>query len=267
MSPGVAAGDAEDTRCDIYAFGALLYEMLTGDPPYAGRTLQDIRRQILAGPPKPIQERNPEADAGLRAVAEGAMARELRDRYADMGDVLADLQRIKQDKAPVGPRGLARGGLKRRIPTLAGIGIVLAAAVVALVVNNALHPDAPMLTRASIVPSTNTPVVLVPQPPVMTNPVPVVVNEPRWAVTVFAGQPGVAGSQDGAGDAARFQSPGGVAVDSAGNVYVADTGNNTIRRISPTGVVITLAGQAGSHGGLDRQGKRGAVLGALWNCS
>ena len=36
MSPGVAAGDAEDTRCDIYAFGALLYEMLTGEPPYAG---------------------------------------------------------------------------------------------------------------------------------------------------------------------------------------------------------------------------------------
>ena len=113
MSPGVAAGDAEDTRCDIYAFGALLYEMLTGDPPYAGRALQDIRRQILAGPPKPIQERNPEADAGLRAVAEGAMARELRDRYADMGDVLADLQRIKQGKAPVGPRGLVRGGLRR----------------------------------------------------------------------------------------------------------------------------------------------------------
>jgi serine/threonine protein kinase len=98
MSPGVAAGDAEDTRCDIYAFGALLYEMLTGEPPYSGPSLKEIRRQILAGPPKPIRERNPEADAGLCAVAEGAMARELRDRYADMSDVLADLQRIKQGK-------------------------------------------------------------------------------------------------------------------------------------------------------------------------
>ena len=55
MSPGVAAGNAEDTRCDIYAFGALLYEMLTGEPPYAGRNTNDIRKQILAGPPKPIQ--------------------------------------------------------------------------------------------------------------------------------------------------------------------------------------------------------------------
>src|SRR5208282_5026567 len=76
MSPGVAAGNAEDTRCDIYAFGALLYEMLTGDPPYAGQGAADIRRQIVNGPPKPIRERNPEADAGLAAVAQGAMARE-----------------------------------------------------------------------------------------------------------------------------------------------------------------------------------------------
>jgi streptogramin lyase len=81
----------------------------------------------------------------------------------------------------------------------------------------------------------------------------VVVNPP-WAVTIFAGQTGVGGSQDGAGDAARFQSPGGVAADSAGNVYVADTGNNAIRKISPSGAVITLAGLAGSRGGLDRLG-------------
>src|SRR5277367_235224 len=65
MSPGVAAGHAEDTRCDIYAFGALLYEMLTGDPPYVGRNTADIRRQILAGPPLPIGVRCPAACARL----------------------------------------------------------------------------------------------------------------------------------------------------------------------------------------------------------
>src|SRR5580658_9622415 len=108
MSPGVAAGHAEDTRCDIYAFGALLYEMLTGEPPYVGRNNHDIRQQILAGPPTPIRFRNPGADARLAAVAEGAMARELRNRYADMTDVLADLERIKQGRPPAGPHGLAR---------------------------------------------------------------------------------------------------------------------------------------------------------------
>ena len=59
MSPAVAAGDAEDTRCDIYSFGALLYEMLTGHPPYQGRGTKDILDQIIAGPPKPVTSLNP----------------------------------------------------------------------------------------------------------------------------------------------------------------------------------------------------------------
>ena len=277
MSPGVAAGDAEDTRCDIYAFGALLYEMLTGEPPYAGRTLQEIRRQILAGPPKPIQERNPAADAGLRAVAEDAMARELRDRYADMSDVLADLRRLKQGKAPVGPRGLVRGGLRqvRRVPPF--LGFLGGLAVVAALGWFYFHVTPPSKSSKILpaVPVTNLQAVGAPQPPPATNPAPVATNpvqpvapratnpapvvvnppaEARWAATIFAGQAGMSGSQDGAGAAARFQAPGGLAVDSAGNVFVADTGNHTIRKISPAGVATTLAGLPGSHGSLDSQG-------------
>ena len=56
------------------------------------------------------------------------------------------------------------------------------------------------------------------------------------------------------GSAARFDSPSGVAVDSAGNVYVADTGNHTIRKVTPAGVVTTLAGLAGSSGSADGTG-------------
>ncbi len=283
MSPGVAAGDAEDTRCDIYAFGALLYELLTGEPPYAGPTLGEIRRQILAGPPKPIQERNPEADAGLRTVAEGAMARELRDRYADMSDVLADLQRIKQGKAPVGPRGLVRGGLRqvRRVPPWLGFAAGVAAVAVAgwyffhfvlpakdrkIVPMAVATNPAPAVVKVPP-PATNPPAVAVTTPPVATNPAPKVVKpppEPRWAVTIFAGQDGVGGSQDGTGAEARFQAPGGVAVDSAGNLYVADTGNNTIRKISPLGVVTTLAGLPGSHGSFDNLDHQPGSMARFW---
>jgi len=68
------------------------------------------------------------------------------------------------------------------------------------------------------------------------------------AVTTFAGSAGVFGSNDGKGELANFSSPQGVAVDQGGNVYVADTNNQTIRKITPDGVVKTLAGTAGING-------------------
>ena len=52
------------------------------------------------------------------------------------------------------------------------------------------------------------------------------------------------GKADGAGAAARFSEPRGIAVDAAGNVYVADTGNAAVRQITPEGVVTTIAGTA-----------------------
>jgi len=73
-------------------------------------------------------------------------------------------------------------------------------------------------------------------------------------VTTFAGVSGVAGSADGAGAAARFNAPQGIAVDSAGNVYVADTNNSTIRKITSAGVVTTIAGVAGQTGSVDGPG-------------
>jgi sugar lactone lactonase YvrE len=74
------------------------------------------------------------------------------------------------------------------------------------------------------------------------------------AVTTLAGVPGEPGSTDGVSTAAHFNYPQGVAVDSSGNVYVADTGNSTIRQISPSGSVTTLAGTAGSPGSADGTG-------------
>ncbi len=74
---------------------------------------------------------------------------------------------------------------------------------------------------------------------------------PDGTVTTFAGSPGQVGSNDGTGAAARFNAPQGIAVESSGTVYVADTGNHTIREITPAGVVTTLAGQPGQSGNID----------------
>jgi hypothetical protein len=72
--------------------------------------------------------------------------------------------------------------------------------------------------------------------------------------TTLAGMAGQTGSANGSGSAARFMDPQGVAVDSAGNIYVADAGNDTIRKITPAGVVSTLAGSPGQAGSADGTG-------------
>ena len=76
---------------------------------------------------------------------------------------------------------------------------------------------------------------------------------PAGEVTTFAGS-GSSGSDDGTGTAASFNNPTGVAVDGDGNLYVADTYNSTIRKITPAGEVTTLAGSAGSRGSDDGTG-------------
>jgi sugar lactone lactonase YvrE len=77
---------------------------------------------------------------------------------------------------------------------------------------------------------------------------------PAGLVTTLAGLAGCPGTNDGTGSAARFHAPNGVAVDSPGNVYVADTANHTLRKVTPAGVVTTLAGLAGSAGSADGTG-------------
>jgi sugar lactone lactonase YvrE len=77
---------------------------------------------------------------------------------------------------------------------------------------------------------------------------------PGGAVTTLAGFNGLCGSLDGNGTSASFCSPSGITVDSIGTIYVSDTGNNTIRQITSSGVVTTLAGLAGSSGSNDGTG-------------
>jgi formylglycine-generating enzyme required for sulfatase activity len=74
-------------------------------------------------------------------------------------------------------------------------------------------------------------------------------------VTTLAGTAGTPGSTDGTGTGARFNFPNDIVMDKSGSMYVADTRNHLIRKVSATGVVTTLAGTAGGAGSLDGLGK------------
>ncbi len=80
------------------------------------------------------------------------------------------------------------------------------------------------------------------------------VNNVFYAITTIAGLAGQSGSADGTGNAARFNYPSSAAVDSSGNLYVADYGNNTIRKITSSGVVTTIAGASGQAGSANGTG-------------
>ena len=83
-------------------------------------------------------------------------------------------------------------------------------------------------------------------------------------MTTLAGGMGVSGTNDGMGSAARFADPGGVAVDNAGNVFVADTYNNTIRKVTSAGVVTTIGNGGQVMGGADGIGSS-ANFAYPWN--
>ena len=78
---------------------------------------------------------------------------------------------------------------------------------------------------------------------------------PKGVVTTIAGQAGRPGSADGNGLAAQFKYPTGITIDKKGVLYITDSANFTVRKISPSGEVTTLAGTAGVDGWLDGEGK------------
>jgi sugar lactone lactonase YvrE len=76
-------------------------------------------------------------------------------------------------------------------------------------------------------------------------------SQGAWTVSTLAGTAGTTGSTNGTGPAASFNNPAGLAVDGSGNLFVADTGNQILRKITPLGVVTLFAGTAGVTGAAD----------------
>ena len=95
MAPEQAAGEVVDARADVYALGALLYEVLAGVPPYVGTTVAEILAAVRSGPPRSLALVVPGLPLDLVALVDKAMARAPVDRYADGRGVAEDLRRFQ----------------------------------------------------------------------------------------------------------------------------------------------------------------------------
>jgi serine/threonine protein kinase/Flp pilus assembly protein TadD len=138
MAPEAAAGRVAEIgpAADVYALGAILYELLTGRAPYRGTSLEDVLGQVRQGPPAPPSGLRRGVPRALEAVCLKAMARAIPDRYAGAAEMAGEVDRWLADEPVAAYREpllarLARWGRRHR-PVVAGAAVLLLTAVVAL---------------------------------------------------------------------------------------------------------------------------------------
>jgi serine/threonine protein kinase len=95
MAPEQAAGHPADPRSDIYAVGSILYEMLTGIPPYDGENVMEILHKKANEPPRPMVELRPDVPAPVVALVDRAMAREPGDRPQSMAELARQIREVE----------------------------------------------------------------------------------------------------------------------------------------------------------------------------
>jgi serine/threonine protein kinase/Tfp pilus assembly protein PilF len=97
-APEQARGERADNRSDIFSTGVLLYEMLTGIWAFQGKTVIDVRHQVLYGTPKPLADMRPEPlPPQLQEILDKALAKEPRHRYQKIALMRDDLRNVLQE--------------------------------------------------------------------------------------------------------------------------------------------------------------------------
>jgi len=134
MSPEQAAGKPVDSRSDVFAFGAVLYELLAGRRAFEGESDLSLLHAIQHSPPRPLAEIRPDLPGELRNLVEKALEKDVNDRYQSMREMVVDLKRIQRMKSGeiAMPAAAVRDAAplrRRRWPLVA---VVIVVAVIAI---------------------------------------------------------------------------------------------------------------------------------------
>ncbi|MGA8809785.1 MAG: protein kinase [Thermoanaerobaculia bacterium] len=124
MSPEQLTGGVVDHRSDIFAFGAVLYEMVTGRRAFEGKTRTSVVASILGRDPEPLTAVNADAPPPLERIVAACMARDPDDRWQSAHDVGLELKAVR-DAVPARPETAQRSAF--RWLTVAAIAVVAAA--------------------------------------------------------------------------------------------------------------------------------------------
>ncbi len=103
LSPEQARGEAVDARSDVYAAGCVLFELLTGEPPFTGDTPVAVAYQHVREDPRHPSELNPSIPPALDAVALKALSKNPVNRYQSAAEMRTDLVRVRSGQAPLAP--------------------------------------------------------------------------------------------------------------------------------------------------------------------
>ncbi len=125
LSPEQARGETVDARSDIYSTGCLLYELLTGRPPFIGDSPVSVAYQHVREEARPPSQLNPDVSAAIDNIVAKSLAKRVEDRYQSAGDMRKDIERV-----------------------LAGQAVEAPAAATAIVGGTAVAPAAPVLPVA-----------------------------------------------------------------------------------------------------------------------
>jgi Tol biopolymer transport system component len=159
MAPEQLEGQEADARTDIFAFGAVVYEMLTGKPAFKGKSQATLIASIIGSDPAPVSQLQPLTPAGLDQIVQRALAKDPDDRWQSARDLLSQLKWIAESGSRAGTVAVAPSAPPRRVAlawVICGVlAVLLAGATAAALWQFTRAAPQPGAVRLAVIPPEN----------------------------------------------------------------------------------------------------------------